>query len=141
MGAIFADGATGDVALYPPYTANAGNCQTVNLTNVGNTMGLPLGSTLLTTSVSICGQSQLDLLNGTAPVQVQVQIRTILGATITIPVNITLANISNPTNLVTGVLGQTGGPAVTYDAAAVSAITGFGSSGTVAGTFRAIAPN
>lgn len=140
-GALFADGATGDVNIYPGYTANPATCKTVDL--VGN-LGLPAGATLLTTSVSICGEDMRTLLNSTtATVNVVVQIRTILGVTESLTVSIKIANVGNPTDLVDGFVNQISASSspVTYDAGVVSNIRGFGSSGTVAGTFRAIPPN
>jgi Tfp pilus assembly protein PilX len=140
-GAVFADGATGDVNIYPNYTANPATCATINLT--GAIAGLPLGATLVSSTASVCGANQLTLLNSTlATVLVSVQVK-ILGITSTVSVPIAIANVGNPSTLIDGFVSQIAGPPspITYDAPTVSAITGYGSSGTVAGTFRAIPPN
>jgi Tfp pilus assembly protein PilX len=141
-GSVFADGLTGDVNIYPQYTVNSSACSTVNLINVG--AGLLGTATLLSTTAQVCGAGNLTLLNDSAAtVNVSVQIRTILGITTTITIPITVANVGNPTALTNTLLTQVSGPPapITYDSTTVTAITGYGSSGTVAGTFRSIPPN
>ena len=118
-GAIFADGRTGDVNIYPPHS-NPSNCITVDL--------------ILGIDRTVCGSQILDLLNGSITLDLPFPL-----PDLTIPLgNVTALSQSA---LMDHVITNTGGPAITYDEDVVGAITGYGSSGTVAGTFRAIAPN
>jgi len=142
-GAVYADGATGDVGIYPSYTATGSNCTANTLTGLNLTGLLPAAATSITTSASICSANELSILNGGTPtLTVKVDFKVLgIPASVNVNVPVGLSNVTNPQTLLTSVLTDVHGPAVLYDKPTVDVITGFGSSGTVAGTFRAIPPN
>ena len=145
-GAVYADGATGDVGMYASAPTNS-TCTTYPI--IGLTLaqlGLALTATNVSVTASICSTNALSLINGNATsLTLNVTATLPLVGTVTshptVSVNLVNLSAANQLALVDQVVGDMRGPIVDYDKATVDLVTGFGSSGTVAGTFRAIPPN
>ena len=107
VGAVYADGASGKVGIYPP---------PLNVTTLCTTLLPGILNVLTCNTLNALGVT--GLLNG-------------------------LVSLLGINAVVTGLLPQLSsyGPAIQDKASVVSALTVYGSSGTIAGTFREVPPN